>query len=278
MSITLTASREAELVAAGQMDNPFFSLVNRLTFGAVTGTSSLPDGSIANCYNGSTADYYLPDITGTVCNIVLDLGLPNLITMAFILNHNLGTLGGSLRIEKSDDGSTWITASPDVAPTDDNILCIRMADGADTARYWRLRFTGLTAGDGLYIGQAFLGRDIVMPMRIYKGFRPAIYPTEVSTSTSVTQGNHPIGSSVTRMGSTIQAQFMHIPPALVRGFEFSKLVEVFNSGTPFLFAWRPGTYPDDMRYCWRAGEALAPANSDTLDYMQFQVTMRAYEG
>lgn len=274
-----SAARTAELAAVKQTENPFAAWNNVAATATLSGTAVLTDGDRSNAVSGTTFDYWLPDVTGTAAQFRITMGAAATLSCIGFAVHNLGTLGGSVKVERStDSGATW--SSTDLGgthtPTDDSPIVFRIATTGLDAAAWRLNFTGLTAGDPLFVGVMFFGNEMVFPRRFYSGFAPAVAPTEVQLQSNVSVGGNLLGSSIIAQGSTLTASFQNVDPDFVRG-DMLPFIPHFNAGKGFLFGWRPATYPQDVHYCWRDGATLRPANSGVVDFMAFDMPMRAFE-
>ncbi len=277
MTIVTVSGRASELAALDQTDNPFFVWNNKAANATITATSSLPDGAAANALTGTTYDYWLPNVTATTALFQITLAVAETLTFAAIASHNLAALGASIQVQRSTDGgATWVSASTVATPTDNKPIAFRLLAAASATVDYRLRFTGLTVGAPLQVGVIFFGSEIIMPQRIFKGFSPAITPTEIQLQSSVSVGNHLLGSSVVFKGSTIQPTFQYLSQAFVRT-TLAGFIPHFNSGKGVFFAWRPTEFAEDIYYAWRSSDAIRPANSDTLAFMQFTANMQIHE-
>lgn len=278
MTIAIAAARSATLVAAKEHNNPFAAwdnLAEGQTFG---GTATLTDGDAANAFAGTTYDYWLPDVTATTAQLRVTFGSALTMSCAAIVAHNVGTLGASAAVQRSTNGgANWSDAGAGtITPADDSPMVWRMIESGNDAADWRFNFTGLTIGDPLYVGVAFLGPDMVFPDRFHQGFAPVIQPTEVNLQSNVSVGGNLLGSSVIARGSRMAAPLRWVPPAFVRG-TMKGFIPHFNEGRGFVFGWRPSDWPQDVHYCWRDGEPLIPAHSEVRDYMAFTLSMRVFE-
>lgn len=270
------AGRLIELRGDGLENNPFLAWVNLGKSAALSGTAVLTGGERANAVSGSTYDKWRPNVTGATADLVFDFGSAAQVTFAALAAHNLASLGASVALQRSADGSTWVDAGcGTVTPTDDNPLAMRML-GRVAARYWRLLFSGLTAGDALAVGVAFLGQEAIIPRRIYQGFAPVLTPTEVELQSNVSAGGELLGSSVVLRGSTVSASVAYVPEAWVRGADWLAFQRAFNEGLPFFFAWRPTKHAGDLHYCARASGVIRPTNSGPRDLMQIDFEARVY--
>lgn len=281
MTIVSSAIRLSEL--GDEADLPFVALYNYITRRAGSTSSDdgvLTDGALDNAVSGTTYDYWLPDIGGTSVTYSRYFSTGDIApTFAAIAGHNLGTLGGSVAIQSSPDGVTWTTSDAGThTPTDDSPIGFRMSKNATKCPYWRFRFSGLTAGDPLYVAVLMMSQETIFPVGIYSGFAPPLKPTEVQLQSNVSIGGNLLGSSVIAQGTTLSAKFTYLTADFVRNATLVlDFIEKFNEGYGFFFAWRPDTFPTDLRYCWRDGAAIVPVNDGGLDYMSIQLAMRAYE-
>lgn len=277
MTISISAARTTQL--SGQTNNPFFAWDNLAKSAGVTygGIATLADGAAVNAFTDMTTEYWRPNITATTAGFWVIFPAAVEIQFAAIAAHNLATLGGTVVLQYStNSGSTWASAgAAAVTPADNAPIAFRVASGV-SATHWRWWFTGLTAGAPLYVGAAHMGTELVMPSRFYADFAPPIVPSEVALQANITDGGQFAGTSVIAKGTTMTAPFQHLTPAFVRG-TFKPFMSAWNAGGLAFFAWRPATFPDDVRLVRREGDAIRPQNMGVLDFMAATVSMRAHE-
>ena len=280
MTTLYSAARTTELTTAGQLENPFIAWDNAgaLSTTVLGGTATLTDGAAANAVSGTTYDYWLPNVTGTLARLQATFPTARTLGCVAIAAHNLFTLGATIQVQRSTDaGATWLDAGAgSITPTNNSPLVFRMATSGNNAADWRLNITGLTASAPLYVGVAFFGNDMVFPRRFYKDFAPALAPTEVQLQSNVSVGGNLLGNSVIAQGSTLAASFRNLDAAWVRG-TLLPFMPHYNKGKGFFFGWRPATYPQDVHYCWRDGATLRPTNAGPLAFMSMEMQMRAHE-
>ena len=276
--IITTLARQAALEALGYPNNPFVAWENIGAGGTLGGTAVLTDGDRANAFSGSTYDYWLPDVAGTTAYLSTQI-TSQTIGFVGIAAHNLADLSATVAIENSADGSTWADAGAgDHVPASNDPIAFRLPISGNSAPYWRIAVTGLTASDPLYIGVAFFGTELVFPRRFYQGFAPALGATEVQLQSSVSEGGNLVGSSVIRQGQTLQAELGNIAPTFIRGTDFRGFMDHYNAGKPSFFGWRPEKYSGDLHYTWRAGGTLRPENTGPNELMGFKLQMRGFYG
>lgn len=276
--IATAAARASALAAAGQVDNPFFAHANLAASATPGGTATLPDGAAVNAFSGETFDFWLPDVTATTARLQVTFAEAVTIPFAAISVHNLHELGATVQVRRSTNaGANWSDAGAGaLVPADGGPLCWRMATSGNAAADWEFYITGLTIGDPVAVGVAFLGADLVMEHRIYQGFQPAFQQTEIEMAANVSEGGHRLGGLAVGRGSTLQAAFDHLSEGFATGADFEGFVAAFNRGVPFFFGWRPDGYPDHVHYAWRSGAAARVVNAGQLDLKAATFGMRAH--
>lgn len=275
--IVVSERRDLDLHVADVQNNPFVGFTNLAASATLGGTAVLADGARSNAVDGNTYDYWVPNVSGAEAVFTVDLGAAAVITMASIAAHTLHVWGATARIERSTDGTTWVDggAGP-VTPSEDHAVAWRMA-GNVSARYWRLRLTGLTAGDRPAIGVIWFGRELIFPDRTMSGASPALRATDVQLQSNVSVGGNLMGSNIVAKGATVSLSLPRVPVEFVRG-DLLPFIDHFNSGRGFVYGWRPTQYPTDLHWCWRDGGTLRPAHSGVLHLMTVEFGARAYAG
>lgn len=275
MAIETTDARDIELANYGYQNNPFVAWDNLGASATLGGTSVLTGGDRANAVTGSTYDKWRPDVTTTSANLSFDFGSAISVPFAAIAAHNAFDHGATVALQRSTDNAAWTTVVSNT-PTDNKPLAFRLATSDGSYRYWRFLFSGLTAGDLLSVGIAFMGEELVIPRRFYQGFAPVLTPTEVQLQSNVSVGAHLLGSSVISRGSTIAADISNIVPTFIRSAEWLDFQTSFGEGRGFFFAWRPMKYTGDIHYCAREGAVIRPENSGPRDLMNIKFSARVY--
>lgn len=274
MTISTGPSRLAYLATLGYENNPFLTGAGLYTSQSVTVGGGSEDTAAENAYSGTTFDPWVSTLSSTAVVWRVDFGSAVTPTAGFMAAHNLGDLGGSVHVRYSDDNVTYTeTEAGNVTPADNSAIGFRFLEGAH--RYWEWRFYGLSASDVLSVGTLWLGSEIIMPQRIYQGYRPPLTPTVTELNTNVSEGAHLLGSDFSERGSTFEASFSHLTPDFVRGATWQAFQRRWNRGNGAFWAWRPAKY-GDLFYAWNAGGVVAPANSGPKDYMSLTISGRLY--
>ncbi len=273
--ITTTDARAIDLVDYGHANNPFVAWENLGAAATLGGTAVLTGGERANSVTGSTYDKWRPDVTTTDANLSFDFGTATSITFAAVSAHNAFDHGATVALQHSPDNAAWTTVLSNT-PADNKPIAFRLSADDGSYRYWRFLFSGLTAGDLLSVGVAFMGNDLVITRRLYQGFSPVLTPTEVQLQSNVSVGAHLLGSSVISRGSTLSVDIANVDASFIRSADWLEFQTSFGEGKGFFFGWRPLTYTGDVYYCARDGGVIRPENTGPRDFMNIKFAARVY--
>lgn len=283
MSIQFEDSVLDTLTSAGQNNNPILAWNNFCQGAGATMSSSggteAADGSAANAVTGTTYDYWVVDATSTAVTLEATFNTSRAPTFAGIAGHNIADLGGTLRVQRSDNGSTWEDVGTGaVTPTTNEAVGFYFDPGSAT-KYWRLRVANIASGQQVQVGVFFLGKAVVIPTRVYQGITPPIRPNAVTLSSNISEGGHFLGSTVVNRGIGSTFPLSHVSPEFIRGTDnsegFASFIDHFNRGNPFWFAWRPEKY-GDLFWCIRKGAELSPTNTGPGELMGFDLNLRGF--
>lgn len=273
MTVLIGPTKAAALATAGTSNNPI------VLWESLSGTLSTTAGteveSAALSATGTTYDAWVATPSGGG-NAFLQMVFASAQTLnaVAIAAHNLGTVGGSVKVQYStDSGATWVDTEAGSKYAFDNQAILFYFDEV-SADYWRIRISTVT--ENVEVGVAYWGTVMTIPRRFYQGYTPPITPTNVMLQSNVSQGGNLLGAAVTRKGSSASATVQNVDPTFIRGTDFKGFMNHFNNGNGSFWAWRPTKY-DDLFYCWRDGETIRPTNSGPRDLMSFDMNMRFYD-
>jgi hypothetical protein len=275
MTILIDSLRAAELVAVGQENNPFVTgeMASATATTSGGGTQTLP---AANALSGTTFDPWAHSIGSTNVSFNMDFGSAIEPTFCGIAAHNLGTLEGTVSLNYSDDGSSYTSVGiSNHSPDDNQAIGLRFSAGSH--RHWRLAFTDLQSTDVLSVGVIWLGNEIILPRRFYRGYRPPLTPTAVDLRTNVSEGAHLLGAAFQERGSTFSAEVSNLSDTFFRGPDWLAWQRHWNRGCASFWGWRPDKY-GDLFYAWRSSNAavVAPTNAGPRDLMSVTIEGRLY--
>lgn len=273
MTVLIGPNKAAQLATNGTSNNPI------VFWESLSGTLSTSVGteveSAALSATGTTYDAWVATPTaGGNAFLQMVFASAKTLNAVAIAAHNLGTVGGSIKVQYStDSGSTWVDTEAGSTFAFDNQAILFYFDEV-SADYWRIRVSTVTAN--VEIGVAYWGTVMTIPRRFYQGYTPPITPTNVMLQSNVSQGGNLLGAAVTRKGSSASATVQNVDPTFIRGTDFKGFMNHFNNGNGSFWAWRPTKY-GDLFYCWRDGGAIVPTNSGPRDLMSFEMNMRFYD-
>lgn len=175
-----------------------------------------------------------------------DLGVNRFINSIGIAAHTLGSRGVSVRIQYSNDGSSWTNAMPPFTPSNNDDLLILFV--GMSAQHWRILFTG----SGFTIGVVQGGYALRFPHPPVDGYTPLHHARKYTKLYNNSIKGHLLGNRVMAAGANTNVDFGFLErdwlEANIGGFE-----KHYNQGGTFFYAGCPSKYPDDMGYCWAAG-------------------------
>ena len=207
-----------------------------------------PTNPASNAITDSTFDFWQQG--GTAITRLRKIGDVSNVTAnaCGISGHNLGTTASRLYILYSDDGTTWLNATPPYDPvTDEDLLFIFPQR---THLYWEVAF-GLSTG--AYVSNVKLGRRVDFPYTPIEGYRPTHHSRKFTKYFNNSIEGHLLGNRVMSSGGTTTVEFPDLDRAFVdgpmRGFE-----DHYNRGRSFFYAGWPNGKPQDVAYAWADGE------------------------
>lgn len=165
-----------------------------------------------------------------------------------IARHNLGTIGATIKVEGTLDGSTYTTLISQRLVTDNTPLLMYFT----LANYVALR---ITIGSGSAVAQiavVYAGVILTLQRRIYVGHTPITMGRNRVMMSPMSESGEFLGRIQVSEGRMSSVSMKNLTPDWYRQF-FDPFVSAVGE-TPFFFAWRPETYPLEVGYCWITGE------------------------
>jgi hypothetical protein len=153
-------------------------------------------------------------------------------------------------------------------PSNDNVLILRFEETV----YHSIRLK-LAEGDAPpQAAVVYTGLLLVMQRRIYVGHTPITFGRQTVIRTGVSEGGNFLGRVVT--GSTLRSSvtMQNLTPAWVRS-DLDPFIQASQT-TPFFWAWRPETYPDETGFAWVDSD-IRPVNSRANGMMSVEFEMQA---
>lgn len=171
-----------------------------------------------------------------------------------LFKHNLGDIGGTVKLQESDDGITWndITGSS-FAPTDNRTIFFVFTE--ETHPYWRLVFN-VPSGETLIVGQAFIGPAMQLFGGPESGFTPPNLAFNDDFVNSRADGGDFLGRSLIRKGAKTGFSVSAVAAAWIRS-TWEPFLETAQL-QPFYFSWNSADYPTEVAYCYTEDNVAKP--------------------
>lgn len=197
--------------------------------------------------------------------ITMDLQSIDDVDYVAIAKHNFFTAQIEVSLEIFN-GSTWDEVISGFIPPSDEALIMRFVPQGITQIRVRLQ-PGLVVPEASVV---FAGKLLVMQRRIYVGVTPVNMARVSQVINGKSETGNFLGRIVRNEALKLQVQFDNLTPDWYRTYLDPFIRE--SKDTPFFFAWRPGTYPFEVGYCWMMGDPT-PKNSRSNGMMQITMDM-----
>ena len=257
MTLVISTAQASAIATAGNTDRPLILWDNSYVQGCTISQSlGTVQTSVQFLKTPSTWDFWssLPNGSGDA-DFQMDMGSAVDVDCVAIASHNAFDVATSVVVQWSTSGAgPWTTIG--ASPTLSNNSSIGWHFVSQSARYWRLLFSGVGLADIVRVGTVYVGGCIQIPRKVLRGVAPAITPTNVELESNVTMGGHLVSTAEIRKSSSMQLAFNLIPSTYVRATAWINFQNHFNSGEPIFIAWRPSGYPQDFHYAWRDGGVI----------------------
>lgn len=245
---------------------PMVLFDNVLARGAFAWSSQTADGFAANALGPQTFDYWTP--TSGNGSISVTLGAAEACDCAAVVAHDLGTKGSTVHLEYRTGTAAW-TALASATPTDDSTLLL--IGPPVVADQWRLRVAGASPPS---LGVVMIGRRQVWRVGVTGGYVALPKAKRVELLTSTSRGGQFLGNRIVREEASTDIGLSSADRDWVNGALEAFRIH-YDEGKPFIWASDPGGDPDDVGYCWRAGDELRPAYTE-FGIAEFSLSVSAY--
>jgi hypothetical protein len=165
-----------------------------------------------------------------------------------IYKHNLGTLGLTVKLQYSSNGTTWTDfTGSEKNPADDTVIYF-VGTAPVSASYWRIHIAGMAAGETLIIGQAFIG----LSLQVFSPPEPGWVPPNLALNNefinSRSEGGDFLGRSLIRKGSKTDFSVGLVDAGWVRTNWLPFLTAAEQH--PFYHAWDTVNFPLEVSYSY----------------------------
>jgi len=224
---------------------------------AATASSAATGYSAANAWDWLTTTYWSPTSNG-VQTLTFEFSADVTADYFGLYRHNLGTVGASVKLQYSTDGSTWSDAFTAQTPDDDEILLKTFT--AQTADWWRIRFDLGSSAETLYVGIVAFGQKLTTQYGMPAGFVVPRHGRATQILNNKTEGGQFAGRSIIARGARSTITIRNATQAWARSYwePFVRHAEL----KPFFFSRNHTDYPEDAAFCWSDGEIPEYAIND----------------
>jgi hypothetical protein len=250
-------------------DNPLIGWHNVVEIDNITADQESSSAPVTQLANPATYNPWSGN-TAAAQSVTVSLDEAQSIDYVGIARHNLGSAGISYFIEYSDDGSAWTQAG---AATPDDDGQIMHVFEAVSAQYWRVRMSAGTLPPSMAV--LYFGLVLQVTRRIYVGHTPLTMGRSTTIESGRSEDGNYLGRVVRRRLFETTIQIDNLDPAWYRS-NFDPFAEAAED-TPFFFAWRPNSYPDEVGFVW-AMRDIKPENQRSNGMMQVSFPVQGIVG
>lgn len=267
MSIVISSALVLSATEENDPRNPRIGYHNLITANNIAADEETDDEPAVNIANPSTYLKWRGTTTGDQ-SITVTLGTAADVNYFAIAKHNLGSTGATVKLQSSDDGSSWTDASDAVEPSTDYALICEFE--TVFAKYFRLY---IEPGDEPpSIAVMYLGEILPLQRTIYVGHSPITLSRSTTVSTGRAEAGQFLGRHLRREFIETSVDLQNLTPTWYRQ-KFDPFVEHART-KPFFFAWYPTKYPSEVGYAWLKGD-IRPTNQRANGMMQVSFSMEA---
>lgn len=234
---------EDEATAGVNANNPRIGWHNIVTETNVAADEEASGFPVVNLSDPDTYKRWKGETTAAQA-VTVTLGAAEVVNYFGIVGHNFGSTGATIKLQGSSDSSSWVDITNEQLLADDFAFMSEFADA--TYRYYRLYITPGSAAPQLAV--LYIGRVLRMQRRIYVGVQPPTLNRTSENSSGFSESGQFLGRVRRSTRLEHAPEFQNITPSWYRNY-FMPFVEASES-LPFFYAWRPGSYPDEVAFCW----------------------------
>lgn len=228
---------------------------NRLNDGTPTATDTASGYDVLNLRDYRTYTYWKAANATGIKYVTVDCGTPKSADALGIVGHNLNTVGATISVESSPDNSVWTERLAGFTPSNDKAL-LKLFTSA-SARYWRLKITGMSAAPFMAI--LVIGSRFTFERYLKSPFDPDAEKVEAKAVRS--KGGHVLGVAIAFYERNIQAEWSRLTPSWIKNTFIPAWTGHLSKCLPFFWAWEPTDHSDEVYYV-----ALPPDASLRMPY------------
>lgn len=244
-------------------DAPAIGWHNLVTAGVVSADDELAGFPATNLANPSTAEQWRSgDDTGEQFITIDQSGVYDYVGIA---RHNFGSGQVSVRVD-ADIDSVWTEVVPEFLPGSDAPLMMLFEQGT----YLGLRIRLYAGGTAPRASVLYAGEVTRVQRRVYVGHTPITDGRRSRVTNARAESGDFLGRIVLTESLETSVEFKNLTPAWYRS-TLRPLIRACAE-QPFFWAWRPGSYPDEVGYSWLTNDPT-PTNQRANGMMSVSLQM-----
>jgi hypothetical protein len=234
--------------ASGVTDgNPVVGWRNVVTASNIAATTAAADFPVTNLANPSTHLRWQSAANVTSEYITIS-GINETLSYLAVAQHYFGSAGLTCTVETTLNGSTWVTAVPAIAITDNMPLLFQWAPVANCVGVrLRMQGPGTTPGAAavLYAGSI---TTLERSVRIDLNHTPINLATVSDIVSGMAESGQFLGRLVRNQYKDSKIDFWYFTNSFYRAEIDAFIIAAVEN--PFFMSWAPAIYPTDTGYCW----------------------------
>jgi len=227
---------------------------NILRSATVQSEDTLSGFGIANALDGRTSSQ-VGFSSGANREVDFDLGATTAMKTLAIARHNLGTVGGTVNVYGSNDGSIYIFILA-LTPTDDKVN-VKEWTVTNNYRYYRITISGHTSA--AYIGDIFIGPHLELQRDQKHGFVKPDFSDGDTVIPNITRGQNLVGLNIKEQPKRVRFQMPFYSSSFFNDWE--SLVAQMKL-YPVYIKWNDNETPF---YCWPTRSMPQPSYSRNIN-------------
>jgi hypothetical protein len=256
--------------AGGTLDNPVVLHDNIVTTSSVTTTTAEASNPATNLANPSTSLKWRG--TSIIADEFITSTLSATADCFAIARHNFSSINATVSLEgRTVSDHQYIQLITPFIPDNDGPLMLRYESRSDLTSI-RLKIAS-GESDVPEAAVVYCGQSLTLQRRFYVGHDPITMAREVNAVAAVSESGEFLGRIILGQYSASQIVLQNLTAAWVRTYLDQWLQDALE--TPFFFAWRPSTYPDETALAWIPSGAIPrPGNQRANGMMQITIPMQ----
>ena len=246
--MAIVISDSVVLALGDDAPNPRIGWHNLVTENNVAADEEDTDYPVENLANPVTYLYWKGTSTDPQ-SVTVTLSEAQTVNYIGVARHNFGSTGAQYVVESSANGSDWTELHDPRVPANDFALIHEFDD--EFAQYFRVTITPGSAAPQIAV--LYVGQITRLQRKVYVGHTPFPFGKKTTVSSGFSEDGQFLGRIVRRKTYESAISLSNLTPAWVRS-ELQPFLDASDE-RPYFWAWKPATYPLEVGYAWKMGDA-----------------------